>query len=63
MLDSERERKWKVPERSKYIVRPSAVEEVFLLKFLLKSNLVNEVYVHSPRKVLPGYKVENLPER
>ena len=34
-----------------------------LVGFSLKSNLFNEVGVHSVKKVLPGYKVEDLPER
>ena len=37
--------------------------EAGLVWFSLKSNLFNEVGVHSVKKVLPGYKVEDLPER
>jgi len=47
MVDSESKRKWKHGVRSKYIVRPSAVEEVG---------------VHSIKKVLPAYKAEDLPD-
>ena len=31
--------------------------------YLVKSNLVNQVAVHSVRRALPGYKLEDLPER
>ena len=67
MLDSESNRKWKHGVRSKYIVRPSAVEEVLLVCWFgfysFKSNIFNQIGVHSVKRVFPGYELEDLPER
>ena len=47
LVNSESEIKWKHGVRSKYIVRPAAVEEVLSALFLLRSDLFNKVWFDS----------------
>ena len=77
-IDSETERKWNYGVRSKYIVRPWAVEEVLRVFYALlysgdivlylsidndKSYIINKVGVHSVKRVLPAFNVEDMSER